>query len=70
MIGDTWSTTALTMTLKYLIQDSSNNKERVQQLDFIEAFLQANIKKWVFCEPLTVYMGNPSQNIATILEDH
>ena len=48
MIGDTWSPTASMGTLKYFLSDAAKNKERVHQLYFIGAFLQANVKNRVF----------------------
>ena len=48
MIGDTWSPTASMRTLKYLLADAAKHKARVHQLDFIGAFLQANVKNRVF----------------------
>ena len=48
MIGDTWSPTASMRTLKYFLEDTAKHKERFQQLDFIGAFLQANVKNRVF----------------------
>ena len=44
MVGDTWSTTASMMTLKYFLADAAKHKARVHQLDFIEAFFQAKVK--------------------------
>ena len=35
-------------TLKYFLADATKNKERVHQLDFIGAFLQAKLKIGVF----------------------
>ena len=48
MIGDTWSPTASMRTLKYFLADAAKHKSRVHQLDFIGAFLQANVKNRVF----------------------
>ena len=48
MVGDTWSPTASMRTLKYFLADAAKYKERVHQLDFIGAFLQANVKDRVF----------------------
>ena len=42
MIGDTWSPTASMRTLKYFLADAAKHRARVNQLDFIGAFLQAN----------------------------
>ena len=35
-------------TLKYFLADAAENKARVNQLDFIGAFLQAKVKSRVF----------------------
>ena len=35
-------------TLKYFLADAAKHKARVNQLDFIGAFLQANVKNRVF----------------------
>ena len=48
MVEDTWSPTAPTRTLKYLLADAAKNKARVRQLDFIGVFLQAKVKNRVF----------------------
>ena len=48
MVGDTWSPTASMRTLKYLLSDSAKHKAIVHQIDFIGAFLQANVKDRVF----------------------
>ena len=48
MIGDTWSPTASMITLKYFLVDAAKHKARVHQLDFIGAFLQANVKNRLF----------------------
>ena len=48
MIGDTWSPTASMRTLKYFLVDAEKHKARFHQLDFIGAFLQANVKNRVF----------------------
>ena len=48
MIGDTWSPTASMRTLNYFLADAEKHKARVHQLDFIGAFLQANVKNRVF----------------------
>ena len=49
LVGDTWSPTASMRTLKYFLEDAANHKSRVHQLEFIEAFLQAKVKK-SFCQ--------------------
>ena len=46
--GDTWHTTESMRTLQYFLAYAFNNKARVQQLDLIREFLQANIKHRVF----------------------
>ena len=48
MNGDTWSPTASMRSLKYFLSDAAKHKARVHQLDFIGAFLQANVKNRVF----------------------
>ena len=47
MVGDTWPPTAYMRTLKYFLADAAKHKARVHQLDFIGAFLQANVKNRV-----------------------
>ena len=48
MVEDTWSPTASMRTLKYFLADVAKHKERVHQLDFIGALLQAKVKNRVF----------------------
>ena len=48
MVGDTWSPTASTRTLKYSLADAAKHKARVHRLDFIGAFLQEKVKNRVF----------------------
>ena len=48
MVGVTWSPTASTRTLKYLLADTAKHKARFHQIDFIGAFLQAKVKNRVF----------------------
>ena len=48
MVGDTWSPTSSTRTLKYFLADAAKNKARVHQLDFIGAYLKAKVKNRVF----------------------
>ena len=69
MIGDTWSPTASMRTLKYFLADSAKHKARVNQLDFIGAFLKANVKDR-FLLSWTRYMKLIFQNIHNTLEDH
>ena len=48
--GYTWSPTASTRTLNDLLADTSKHKSRVHQLDFIGAFIEANVKYRFFVE--------------------
>ena len=48
MVGNTSSPTASMRKLKYFLADTAKHKARVHQLDFIGAFLQANVKNRVF----------------------
>ena len=48
MIGENWSPTAYMRTLKYLLADAAKHIARVNQLDFIGAFLEAKVKNRVF----------------------
>ena len=48
MFGDTCSPIASMRTLKYFLADTAKHKARVHHLDFIGAFLQANVKNRVF----------------------
>ena len=48
MIGDTWSPTASMRTFKYFLADTAKHKAIFHQLDFICAFLQANVNNRVF----------------------
>ena len=48
LIGDTWSPTASTRTLKYLLSYGVKHKERVYPLDFIGSFLQEKFENGVF----------------------
>ena len=48
MIGDTWSPTSSMKTLNYFLADAAKNRARVHRLDFIGAFLQANVKNRLF----------------------
>ena len=49
MVGDNFSPTASMRALNYFLADAAKHKERVHQLYFIGAFLQANVKNRVFC---------------------
>ena len=48
MMGDTWSPTASLRMLKFFLADAARHKARVNQLDFIGAFLQAKVKDRIF----------------------
>ena len=48
IVGDNWSPTEFMRTLKYFLADAEKHKARVHHLDFIGAFLQANVKNRVF----------------------
>ena len=48
LVGDTWSPTASTRTLKYVLAYATKHRARVHQLDFIGAFLQEKVKNRVF----------------------
>ena len=50
MIGDNWSPTESMTTLKYFLVDSPKHKAGVNQLEFIRAFLQANVKLRAFLD--------------------
>ena len=44
MIEDNWYPTSLMRNPKYFLEDYSKHKARVHQLDFIGAFIKANVK--------------------------
>ena len=48
MVGDTWSPTASMRILKYFLSDAAKHKAIVHYIDFISAFLQANVNNRVF----------------------
>ena len=48
LVGDTLTPTAYMRTLKYFLADSTKHKARVNQLDFIGAFLQVKFKNRLF----------------------
>ena len=48
MVGNTFYPTASMRTLKYFLSYAYNNRSRLNRLDFIELFLQANAKYRVF----------------------
>ena len=43
MVGYNWSPTASMRTLEYFLADAAKHKARVNQLDFIRAFLKAKL---------------------------
>ena len=69
MIGDNWDPIESMSTLKYLLVDAYKHKERLQKLDFIWEFLEANVKHRVLWS-WAVDMVNTSQIMPTILEDY
>ena len=58
MVGDTWSPTSSRRTLNYFLAEAVKHKSRVHQLDFIGAFLQANVKNRVFVKLDMRYADN------------
>ena len=48
IIGDTWYPKVTIITLNYLLLNDYKHKEKVHQLYFIGAFLQAKVKYRVF----------------------
>jgi hypothetical protein len=52
---DSWSPTAPFRYLKMFLADAARNKCRVYQLDFIGAFLQANVRGGIFVSLPKVY---------------
>ena len=52
---DSWSPTAPFRSLKMFLADAARNKCRVYQLDFIGAFLQANVRGRIFVSLPKVY---------------
>ena len=48
LTGDTWDPTESMWNMKYFLGDASKHKAILQQLDFIGAFLQANVKNIFF----------------------
>ena len=47
-MGDTWSPTASLRMLKFFLAEAARHRDRVNQLDFIGAFLQAEVKERIF----------------------
>jgi hypothetical protein len=52
---DSWSPTAPFRSLKMFLADAARNKCRVHQLDFVGAFLQANVRGRIFVSLPKVY---------------
>ena len=48
VVVDNWSPTASMRTFKYFLVDIAKHKERVHQLYFIGAFLQAKVNNRIF----------------------
>ena len=55
MIGYIWDPTESMMNLKYFLEDSSMHKERLQKLDIIGSFIQANVKNRVIVNLDSIY---------------
>ena len=71
MIGDTWSPTASMRTLNYFLADVAKHKSRVHELDFIGAFLKANVNKRVFVKldmRYAAYFSEYSQYFGRVLK--
>ena len=62
MIGYTCSKIESMKNLRYFRADASKHKSRLYQVDFIGAYLQANVKHIVFVKLASTY-GKISQNI-------
>ena len=54
-IGDTWHPTEPMRSLKYFLEDYSNNKAKLHQLNFFGAFLKANVKHRVLMKLNSIY---------------
>jgi hypothetical protein len=52
---DFWSPTAPLRSLKMFLADTARHRYRVHQLDFLAAFLQANVKGRIFVTLPKVY---------------
>jgi hypothetical protein len=55
LLEDKWSPTASFRALKMFLAHAARLKVRVKQLDFIGAFLQANVRSRVFIKFPTIY---------------
>ncbi len=54
-MGDSWSPTARFRSLKIFLTDAARNRCRVHHLDFVGAFLQANVRGGIFVTLPKVY---------------
>ena len=57
LVGDNWSPTVSTRTLKYFFENATKHKARVHQLYFIGTFLQEKFKNRVFVKLDSRYSG-------------
>ena len=55
LVGYNCSPTASMRTLKYLLEDATNHKARLYQLDSIGAMLKAKVKNTVFLKLDSIY---------------
>ena len=55
LVGDTWSQTDSIRNLKYFLVYANKHKARVQQLYFIESFLQNKLKNIVFVKLYSIF---------------
>jgi hypothetical protein len=67
MEGDSWSPTAPFRSLKMFLADAARNKCRVHQLDFVGAFLQANVRGRIFVSLPKVYLWRYLAGIQRLL---
>jgi hypothetical protein len=54
-VEDSWSPTALFRSLKMFLADAARNRCRIHQLDFVGAFLQANVRGRIFVSLPNIY---------------
>ena len=54
-VGNTWLSTASMRSLNYFLADAAKHKERVHQLYFIRALLQAKVKNILFVKLDSIY---------------
>ena len=55
LVGDTWSPTAYVRPFEYFFEDTVMVKERMHQLDFIQAFVHETVKNRVFVKLYSRY---------------